>query len=50
MKNQLKRYIVIIENLTSENPVMRIGIYSILIILALLIIVSICLDLKLQKL
>jgi uncharacterized protein (UPF0335 family) len=32
MKNQLRKYINLIEKLTQENPVLRIFIYALLII------------------
>lgn len=41
MKNQLRKYINLIEKLSHENPVLRIFIYAILKVLALLIIGSI---------
>jgi hypothetical protein len=40
MKNQLKILIPLVKKLTNENLILRVTIYSILILIALLLVIS----------
>ena len=40
MKNQLKILIPLVKKLTNGNPILRVAIYSILILIALLLLIS----------